>query len=134
RTAIAVLGDGDFMQGNTALWTAAHYRIPLLTIISNNHSNFNDEMHQETVAKDRDRPVENRWIGMRISEPDIGLVPLAKSLGVNGRGPVTKMGDLIPAIEEGVKKVQAGEPWFIDVHVDTGYAQAPLMRGGSSGT
>jgi FKBP-type peptidyl-prolyl cis-trans isomerase len=44
------------------------------------------------------------------------------------------MGELVPAIEEGVKKVQAGEPWFIDVHVDTGYAQAPLMRGGSSGT
>ncbi|MPY71336.1 MAG: thiamine pyrophosphate-binding protein [Alphaproteobacteria bacterium] len=134
RTTIAVLGDGDFMQGNTALWTAAHYRIPLLTIISNNRSNFNDEMHQETVAKDRDRPVENRWIGMRISEPDLDLVDLAKSLGVNGRGPVTKMGDLIPALEEGIRKVQAGEPWFINIHVDTGYAQPPLMRGGSSGS
>jgi thiamine pyrophosphate-dependent acetolactate synthase large subunit-like protein len=133
RTTIAVLGDGDFMQGNTALWTAAHYRIPLLTIISNNHSNFNDEMHQETVAKDRDRPVENRWIGMRISEPDLNLVDLAKSLGMNGRE-VNSMGELVPALEEGVKKVQSGEPWFINVHVDTGYAQAPLMRGGSSGT
>ena len=44
------------------------------------------------------------------------------------------MGDLLPAIEAGLKAVEAGEPHFLDVHVDTGYAQAPLMRGGSSGT
>ena len=129
RLPVAVLGDGDFMQGNTALWTAAHYRIPLLVIISNNHSNFNDEMHQETMAKDRGRPVENRWIGMRISEPDIDLGALARSLGVEAAAPVGRIGDLLPALEAGLKKVEAGEPYFIDVHVDTGYAEAPLMRG-----
>ncbi|MHA1107674.1 MAG: thiamine pyrophosphate-binding protein [Alphaproteobacteria bacterium] len=129
RLPVAVLGDGDFMQGNTAMWTAAHYKIPLLVIISNNHSNFNDEMHQETVAKDRDRPVENRWIGRRISEPNIDLSALVTSLGVETGEPVSRMGDLLPAIEAGLKKVEAGEPFFLDVHVDTGYAQAPLMRG-----
>jgi thiamine pyrophosphate-dependent acetolactate synthase large subunit-like protein len=134
RLPVSVLGDGDFMQGNTALWTAAHYKIPLLMIISNNHSNFNDEMHQETVAKDRGRPVENRWIGMRISEPDLDLGAVARSLGVEAGEPVSRMGDLLPAIEAGLKAVEAGEPHFLDVHVDTGYAQAPLMRGGSSGT
>src|SRR5207237_9952816 len=30
RTVVAVLGDGDFVQGATALWTAAHYRLPAL--------------------------------------------------------------------------------------------------------
>src|SRR5690606_3461841 len=39
----AVLGDGDFMQGSSSLWTAAHYQIPALFIIGNNRSNFNDE-------------------------------------------------------------------------------------------
>jgi thiamine pyrophosphate-dependent acetolactate synthase large subunit-like protein len=132
--AVSVLGDGDFMQGNTALWTAAKYRIPMLVIISNNRSNFNDELHQETVAKDRDRPVENRWIGMRISEPDIDLSSLAESLGFESAGgPVTKMGDLLPAIENGLKAVEAGKCHFIDIHVDTGYAEPPLMRGGSKG-
>lgn len=130
---VAVLGDGDFMQGNTALWTAAKYRIPMLVIISNNRSNFNDELHQETVAKDRDRPVENRWIGMRISEPDIGLSRLAKSLGFETQGPIEKMGDLLPAIEAGLKAVEEGKCHFIDVHVSTGYAVPPLMRGGSKG-
>ena len=106
----------------------------MLVIISNNRSNFNDELHQETVAKDRDRPVENRWIGMRISEPDIDLCSLAESLGFESAGgPVTKMGDLLPAIENGLKAVEAGKCHFIDIHVDTGYAEPPLMRGGSKG-
>ena len=52
---ITVLGDGDTMQGSSVLWTAAHYSIPVLILVSNNRSNFNDEIHQETVAKMRDR-------------------------------------------------------------------------------
>jgi len=131
---VSVLGDGDFMQGNTALWTAAKYRIPMLVIISNNRSNFNDELHQETVAKDRERPVENRWIGMRISEPEINLCELAESLGFESNGtPVKRMGDLLFSIEAGLKAVEAGKCYFIDIHVDTGYAEPPLMRGGSKG-
>ena len=133
RLPVTVLGDGDFMQGNTALWTAAKYRIPMLVIISNNRSNFNDELHQETVAKDRGRPVENRWIGMRISEPDADLARLARSLGFEAEGPISQMGDLLPAIEKGLQGVEAGNCHFIDVHVSTGYAVPPLMRGGSKG-
>ena len=133
RLPVTVLGDGDFMQGNTALWTAAKYRIPMLVIISNNRSNFNDELHQETVAKDRSRPVENRWIGMRISEPDADLARLARSLGFEAEGPISQMGDLLPAIEKGLQGVEAGNCHFIDVHVSTGYAVPPLMRGGSKG-
>ena len=131
--AVSVLGDGDFMQGNTALWTAAKYKIPMLVIISNNRSNFNDELHQETVAKDRDRPVENRWIGMRISEPDIELSELAESLGFEAQGPITTAGELMEAMEKGLKAVEAGGQHFINVHVDTGYAEPPLMRGGNKG-
>lgn len=56
---VAVLGDGDFCMGSSALWTAARYRLPLLAIISNNASYYNDEVHQERVAKHRGRPVEN---------------------------------------------------------------------------
>ncbi|MBD19872.1 MAG: acetolactate synthase [Rhodospirillaceae bacterium] len=131
--AVSVLGDGDFMQGNTALWTAAKYKIPMLVIISNNRSNFNDELHQETVAKDRDRPVENRWIGMRISEPDINLSELAESLGFEAQGPITTSGKLLEAMEKGLKAVEDGKQHFINVHVDTGYAEPPLMRGGNKG-
>ena len=52
RVPVAVMGDGDFLMGVTALWTAVHYRIPGLMVIANNRSFFNDEMHQERVAKE----------------------------------------------------------------------------------
>ncbi|RYY69683.1 MAG: thiamine pyrophosphate-binding protein, partial [Comamonadaceae bacterium] len=88
RTVVSVLGDGDYIQGVTALWTAAHYKIPALFIISNNRSNFNDEIHQEAVAKMRNRPVENRWIGQRIDDPAVDIAAMARAQGVEAEGPV----------------------------------------------
>ena len=128
RLAVSILGDGDTMQGASALWTAAHYEIPVMIIISNNRSNFNDEIHQEIVAKDRDRPVENRWIGMRITEPDIDIAAYARSLGVEADGPVETIGDLVPAIEKGFKVIEGGKPYVLDVHVAPGYAAHPPRR------
>src|SRR5262249_23545993 len=81
RLPIGVCGDGDFMMGATAIWTAVHYKIPLLIVVCNNRSFFNDELHQERVARIRNRPVENRWIGQRISEPDIDCAGVAKAQG-----------------------------------------------------
>jgi len=128
RTAVAILGDGDTMQGSSALWTAAHYSIPVLIIISNNRSNFNDEIHQETVAKMRSRPVENRWIGQRIDDPEVDITKYAKSLGVDSAGPITKVGDLVPAIQKGLAAVDAGKPYLLNVHVQKGYAVPPPAR------
>ena len=76
-------------MGVTALWTAAHYKIPLLIVVANNRSFFNDELHQERVARMRNRPVENRWVGQRISEPDIDIAAIARAQGAQGFGPVT---------------------------------------------
>ena len=128
RTVVAVLGDGDTMQGSSALWTAAHYSIPVLILVSNNRSNFNDEIHQETVAKMRDRAVENRWIGQRIDDPEVDLGKYAAALGVESAGPITTVGDLLPAIEAGLKVVESGKPYVLNVHVQKGYAVAPPAR------
>jgi len=63
RLPVAILGDGDYLMGVTALWTAAHYALPCVLVIANNRSFYNDEVHQERVARARGRPVENMWIG-----------------------------------------------------------------------
>ncbi len=70
RYAISMLGDGDFCMGATAIWSAAHHRIPLLILVNNNRSYFNDELHQDNVARTRGREVKNRWIGLRMEDPD----------------------------------------------------------------
>jgi thiamine pyrophosphate-dependent acetolactate synthase large subunit-like protein len=122
RLPIAICGDGDYLMGVTVLWTAVHYRIPLLFVIANNRSFYNDEVHQERVARMRNRPIENKWIGQRISDPDPDLAGLALAQGARGIGPVKKIEDLAKAYAEGIAAVEAGETVVIDVHIEPGYA------------
>ena len=81
RLPVAILGDGDFLMGSNAIWTAVHYRIPLLVVIANNRSFYNDELHQERMAKERGRPVENKWIGQQMKGPEIDLAMIAQGAG-----------------------------------------------------
>jgi len=134
RIPITLIGDGDFMQGATSLWTAAHYRIPALIVVINNRSNFNDEIHQAVVAKDRGRNVDNKWIGMRIDDPPLDLSAIAKGQGVEASGPVTRANQVAEALERAINVVESGAPYLMDLHVVPGYA-APLLtraRGGES--
>jgi thiamine pyrophosphate-dependent acetolactate synthase large subunit-like protein len=124
RLPVAVCGDGDFLMGVTALWTAAHYRIPLLMVVANNRSFFNDELHQERIARMRGRPVENRWVGQRISDPDIDLAAMARAQGAAGFGPVTAIGELGPTFEKAIAAVEAGGVAVVDVRVERGYSAA----------
>ena len=131
RLPVAILGDGDFLMGVTALWTAVHNGVPLLVVIANNRSFFNDELHQERVARDRGRPVENRWIGQSIREPDIDLAALARGQGCAGIGPVEDPKKLVAALTEAVAAVRAGKVCAVDVRVAVGYdpgGAAGIMR------
>lgn len=128
RLPVAIIGDGDYMMGVNALWTAANARIPMLVIVCNNRSFFNDELHQERVARQRHRPVENRWIGQRISDPAPDLAMLARGQGLTGFGPVEDVAELARLLEGAIAAVQQGETVVIDVVVQTGYS--PAMTAG----
>ena len=121
RLPVAVLGDGDYLMGVTALWTAAHYRIPLLVVVANNRSYYNDEMHQERVARARSRPVENKWIGQRLDEPAIDLAAMARAQGLEADGPVRDLGELPKALARALAAVEAGQSYVVDVVVSPGY-------------
>jgi thiamine pyrophosphate-dependent acetolactate synthase large subunit-like protein len=126
RIPIAILGDGDYLMGVTALWTATHYQVPLLIVVANNHSYFNDEVHQQRVARTRNRPVENRWIGQRLADPEPDIVMLARAQGAVGIGPVRKRDDLKPALLEAMRAVIAGETVVVDVQVAPGYTPSTV--------
>jgi thiamine pyrophosphate-dependent acetolactate synthase large subunit-like protein len=124
RLPVAVLGDGDYLMGLTALWTAVHYRIPLLVLVANNESFFNDELHQERVARVRGRPVENRSIGLRMSDPPNDLAMLARGQGATGFGPIRSIAELDSAIAGAVRATRAGAVCVIDVNVAPEYSRA----------
>src|SRR5262245_37909953 len=121
RIPVALIGDGDFLMSNTALWTATHYHIPCLVIVCNNRACYNDELHQERVAKERGRPVENKWIGQRLNDPDIDLAMMARAQGAEGLGPVARPADVGPAIAKGLGLVREGAVCVIDARVVPGY-------------
>jgi thiamine pyrophosphate-dependent acetolactate synthase large subunit-like protein len=118
RYAVSVLGDGDFCMGATAIWTAVRHRIPLLILIDNNRSYFNDEQHQDNVARRRGREPANRWIGLRMEDPLPNIAKMAEAQGAVGIGPITKSSDVRAAIEKGVSVLKGGGVCVIDFHVD----------------
>ena len=120
RETVSILGDGDFCMGAMALWSAVRARIPLLVLINNNRSYFNDELHQETIARRRNRPVENRWIGQRLADPEVDISKLAESQGAVGIGPVKDPAGLKGAIAKGVAVLKSGGVAVVDIHVDPG--------------
>jgi thiamine pyrophosphate-dependent acetolactate synthase large subunit-like protein len=122
RLPIAVLGDGDTLMGVTALWTAVHYRIPVLIVVANNNSFFNDELHQDRMARQRNRPVGNRWIGQRIADPEPDIATLARGQGATGYGPVRDPAELVRTLRQAIETVEAGGVALVDVRVEPGYA------------
>jgi hypothetical protein len=72
----------------------------------------------------RNRPIENRWVGQRISEPDIDLASMARAQGAQGFGPVTTIADLVPTFAKAISAVEAGAIAVVDVRVEPGYTAA----------
>jgi thiamine pyrophosphate-dependent acetolactate synthase large subunit-like protein len=125
RMVVGIMGDGDFLMGNTAVWTAAHYKLPCLMLVANNRSFYNDEMHQERMAKERGRPVENKWIGQRIDEPDIDIAAMGRAQGAIGLGPVKELSELKSVMQKAIESVKAGAVVVVDVRVLPGYDTNP---------
>jgi thiamine pyrophosphate-dependent acetolactate synthase large subunit-like protein len=135
RLPVAICGDGDFLMGVTAVWTAVHYKIPLLFVLANNRSFYNDELHQERMARARNRPIENKWIGQRMADPEVDLAAMGRAQGAVGFGPVTKAADLAGILEKAIAAVDAGQVAVVDVRVEPGYTAAmtaAMTRGGGN--
>lgn len=117
RLAVSVLGDGDFLMGVQALWTAAHYKLPMLVVVANNRSFLNDEIHQERVAVQRGRSRANRWVGQRLENPAPDIASLAQALGLRVHGPVTDRAGLGDVLAAAASEAAAGAAVVVDVHV-----------------
>ncbi|RCG30483.1 thiamine pyrophosphate-binding protein [Sphaerisporangium album] len=117
QLAVGIIGDGDLLMAAGALWTATHYRIPALIVVNDNSSFYNDEPHQAEVAKERGRPAENSWIGMRIADPAVDIAALARSYGCWAVGPVEDPDDLGPALRNALAAVREGATAVVHARV-----------------
>jgi benzoylformate decarboxylase len=80
RPVLAVLGEGASMYGIQGLWTAAAYRIPVTFVICNNAQYQILKIGAQGMGLPRAN--EGRFEGMDIARPEVDLVSLARSFGV----------------------------------------------------
>jgi thiamine pyrophosphate-dependent acetolactate synthase large subunit-like protein len=115
RYSINFQGDGDALVAPGSLWTAAHHKVPLLTMMHNNRAWHQETMHLQRMANRRERQPEHAKVGTMIDNPNIDFAKLAQSFGVYAEGPITNPDQLGPAIARALKVVKNGMPALIDV-------------------
>jgi acetolactate synthase I/II/III large subunit len=115
RLSINIQCDGDLNYAPGVIWTAAHHRIPLLTIMHNNRAYHQERMYVTDMAARANRDVSRADIGNALDDPFIDYATLAKAYGVHGEGPIDNPEALGPAIARAIEIVKRGEPALIDV-------------------
>jgi thiamine pyrophosphate-dependent acetolactate synthase large subunit-like protein len=115
RLSVAIQTDGDLMYAPGVLWTAAHHKIPLLSVMHNNRAYHMEIMHVQRMCNARSRGVDRGTLGSEISNPNIDYAKLAQSMGVYAEGPIANANDLGPALRRAIAVVKRGEPALVDV-------------------
>jgi thiamine pyrophosphate-dependent acetolactate synthase large subunit-like protein len=115
RLSVAIQTDGDMMYAPGVLWTAAHHKIPILSVMNNNRAYHMELMHVQRMCNARNRGVDRGMIGSQLTDPNIDYARLAQSMGVYAEGPITNPSDLAPALRRAIAVVKRGEPALVDV-------------------
>jgi acetolactate synthase I/II/III large subunit len=115
RLSINFQSDGDFMYAPGVLWTAAHHRIPLLTVMFNNRGYHQELMHLQVMANRHNRDIDRAGIGTSLLDPNLDFAKIARGMGVYAEGPITDPDDLREAIQRALAVVERGAPALIDV-------------------
>jgi acetolactate synthase I/II/III large subunit len=114
RLSVNIQNDGDLMYAPGVLWTAAHHRIPLLSVMHNNRAYHQELMHLQRMGNRHNRGIERAHIGTTIEDPNIDFAKMAQSMGWYAEGPIADPKDLGPAIKRALAAVKRGEPALID--------------------
>jgi len=80
RPVVVLSGDGSLMYSAAALWTLAHYKLPVVAVIFNNGGYR--ILKQRTRAIGEHSARQNQYIAMDIEEPAIDFMALAAAHGV----------------------------------------------------
>jgi len=115
RPVVALVGDGSAMYTVQGLWTAAHYKLPVIWVIFNNTS-YRILKQRLVMLRGLAEQVDN-FVGMELRDPAIDFVGLARSLGIEGQRART-VKEATDLIAHGLK---SGSALLIDVDMDRAY-------------
>jgi len=111
RPVLGILGEGAAMYGIGGLWSAARYKIPATFVISNNAQYQILKIGAQGMGLPHAQA--GQFVGLDLSEPEVDMVSLAKSLGIEAVR-IEDPDDLSDAVSESL----AGDvPRLIDVPI-----------------
>jgi benzoylformate decarboxylase len=112
RKVVGTVGDGSVMYAPQALWTAAHYRLPITYVVPNNASYA--ILKAGMVSLGLESAARGTYPGMDLVNPEIDHVALARAMGVRAER-VEKPRDLRDVLAECL--THPG-PALVDVAID----------------
>jgi thiamine pyrophosphate-dependent acetolactate synthase large subunit-like protein len=115
RIVINVQTDGDLNYAPGVLWTAAHHKLPMLTVMHNNRAWHQEYMFVEYMAGVRGRGAERAHIGSTLRDPYLDYAKMAAAYGMASEGPISDPTKLSAALKRGVTSAKRGEPYLVDV-------------------
>ena len=114
RKIVGICSDGAAMYSITALWTAAHHRIPVTYVMLSNRAyrilKLNMLEYLGEAASGRE------FVAMDLIQPDLRFDRMAEAMGVPARR-VEQPDELAPALEEAVG--HRGGPFLLDVVLES---------------
>jgi thiamine pyrophosphate-dependent acetolactate synthase large subunit-like protein len=106
KVCVSIQNDGDLLYTPGSLWTAASHDIPMLVVMFNNRSYYQDVGHQTAITTMRQRPLEHVGVGVNLDRPATDFSLLAKSFNLYGDGPILDPEAIRPALARGLKVVK----------------------------
>ncbi len=112
RPVLGIIGDGSTLYVNQALWTAAHYRIPVVWLICNNaqYMILKRRLHAYGGAAAK----AETYIGLDMMDPEVDFLALARAMGVHG-----VRADTADAVSKALREaIDRNGPTLIDVPIE----------------
>jgi benzoylformate decarboxylase len=111
RKVVALVGDGSSLYSITALWTAAHHRLPITWVILNNHSYriLKENARRESASLE----AAEQLVGADLTDPAIDFVSIARGFGVEAHR-LTTPADIRTAFP---LAIAADHPVLLDVSI-----------------
>jgi thiamine pyrophosphate-dependent acetolactate synthase large subunit-like protein len=116
QQVIALVGDGAFIFGPTALWNMARLELPVTVVVYNNHA-YGGVHNRGLAAAAGGRMVQTgQFVQDYLGKPDMNMASIAHGFGVAGEV-VHSPDELKEALRRARRATQEGKPYLIDAQV-----------------
>jgi thiamine pyrophosphate-dependent acetolactate synthase large subunit-like protein len=129
QQVIALIGDGSFIFGPTALWNMARLELPVITVIYNNHAYGGPHSRVINNVPGGRMVQTGQFVHDYLGNPDMDMVAIARGFGVDGEI-VRNPGQMREALARARTHTVEGKPYLLDVQVarkGVGWTEKPWI-------